>query len=91
MDLVYAIPLIALLAIVWAAVRHAANKARRRREALREQRRRSRMADARAPYPTSQRSDMRRTDSPVTVVDSIQKPGPRSPESAEPPKPTTER
>jgi hypothetical protein len=91
MDLVYGIPLIALLAVVWAVVRHVANKARRRRDALREQKRRSRAMGTKEPDSTSERSDMRRTDAPVTVIDSIQKRAPPPPESTKPGNRRTER
>ena len=90
MDLVYGIALIALLAVAWVAVRHVANKARRRRELLRRQKHRSRAKGTKGPDTVSQRSDMRSTDAPVAVVDTIHKRTPR-PTHAEPKNPRTGR
>lgn len=73
MDLVYGIPLIAALALAWLAARHVINKARRQRELLSRQRRRSRSRYRESPETTSSRSDMRSTDAPVTIVDKIRK------------------
>ena len=72
MDLVYGIPLIAALALAWLAARHVINKARRQRELLLRQRRRSR-SKYDAPETVSSRSDMRSTDAPVTIADNIRK------------------
>ena len=73
MDLVYGIPLIAVLAVAWLAARHVIKKARQQRELLRRQRRRSRSKYRDAPETVSSRSDMRSTDAPVTIVDNIRK------------------
>ncbi|MGH8800432.1 MAG: hypothetical protein ACREX7_09315 [Casimicrobiaceae bacterium] len=73
MDLVYGLPLIALLALAWLAARHVARKAKRQRELLRRQKRRSRSRQVDGPETASSRSDMRSTDAPVTVVDKIRK------------------
>jgi hypothetical protein len=73
MDLVYGIPLIVALALAWLAARHVINKARRQRELLRRQRRRSRSKYHDAPETISSRSDMRSTDAPVTIVENIRK------------------
>jgi len=74
MDLVYGLPLIAVLAVVWMAVRHAANRARRQRELLRRQRRlSSRARAASGPDTVSARSAMRSADSPITVIDTMQR------------------
>ena len=73
MDLVYGIPLIVVLALAWLGARHVINKARRQRELLRRQRRRSRSKYRDAPETVSSRSDMRSTDAPVTVADKIRK------------------
>ncbi|MGH8713301.1 MAG: hypothetical protein ACREYB_04755 [Casimicrobiaceae bacterium] len=73
MDFVYGLPLIAVLALAWLAARHVANKARRQRELLRRQKRRSRSRYVDGPETASSRSDMRSTDAPVTVVDKIRK------------------
>ena len=88
MDLVYGIPLIAALALAWLAARHVINKARRQRELLRRQRRRSRSKYRDAPETVSSRSDMRSTDAPVTIVDKIRKRAraPRRGRADEPPR-----
>jgi lipoate-protein ligase A len=92
MDLIYAIPLIALLAAVWVIVRHIAAKARRRRDALRKLKRRSSpKVISKGPDSASERSDMRRTDAPATFVDTIQKRTQPPAETAPPSKPRTER
>jgi hypothetical protein len=91
MDLVYALPLIALLAALWVIVRHVAEKARRRRDALRKLKRQSSAKIiSKGPDSASERSDMRRTDAPATVVDTIQKRTQPPPEST-PSKPRTGR
>lgn len=71
MDIVYGLPLIAALALAWLGARHVINKARRQRELLRRQRRRSRGADRGAPETITSRSDMRSTDAPVTVAQKL--------------------
>jgi hypothetical protein len=91
MNPVYGIPLIVLLALTWPVVRYLANRARRQRDALRQQKRRSRAQGTHEHDNASQRSDMRRTDAPVTVIDSIQKRTPPSPESTGPGNPPTKR
>jgi len=73
MDLVYGLPLIAVLALAWLGARHVINKAQRQRELLRRQRRRSRSKYRNAPETVTSRSDMRSTDAPVTIVDNIRK------------------
>ncbi|MEP6998713.1 MAG: hypothetical protein ABI900_13760 [Betaproteobacteria bacterium] len=73
MDLVYGLPLIAVLALAWLAARHVINKARRQRELLRRQRRRSRSKYHDTAETASSRSDMRSTDAPVTIADNIRK------------------
>ena len=73
MDLVYGLPLIAALALAWLAARHVINKARRQRDLLRRQRRRSGRKYRDAPETISSRSDMRSTDAPVTIADNIRK------------------
>jgi hypothetical protein len=73
MDLVYGIPLIAVLALAWLAARHVINKARRQRELLRRQRRRSGGKSRDAPETISPRSDMRSTDAPGTAAENIRK------------------
>lgn len=70
MDLIYGLPLIAVLVLAWLGARHVANKARRQRELLRRQKRRSR-ASLDATETASSRSDMRSTDAPVTMLDKI--------------------
>jgi hypothetical protein len=72
MDLVYSIPLLGLLALAWIALRRVA-KNKRTREALRRRKRRSRANQARETDTVSQRSDMRATDSPISVSDTIRK------------------
>lgn len=85
MDLAYGLPIIAVLAVVWIAVRHAASRARRQRELLRRQRRlSSRQRAASGPDTVSARSAMRSTDSPITVIDTIQKRAPRPVEKSVP-------
>jgi len=92
MDLIYALPLIALLAAVWVIVRYIAEQARRRRAALREQKRRSSpKIISKGPDSASERSDMRRTDAPATFVDTIQKRTQPPAETTGPSKPRTER
>lgn len=71
MDFVYGLPLIAVLVLAWFAARQVANRARRQRELLRRQKRRSQRSLHEAPETVSSRSDMRSTDSPVTVVEKI--------------------
>jgi hypothetical protein len=73
MDLIYGLPLIAVLALAWLAARHVINKARQQRELLRRQRRRSRSKYRDAPETVSSRSDMRSTDAPVTLAENIRK------------------
>lgn len=73
MDLVYGLPLIAVLTLAWLAARHVINKARRQRELLRRQKQRSRGRRHDAPETVTSRSDMRSTDAPVTIVDNIRK------------------
>ena len=73
MDLVYGIPLIAALVLAWLGARHVINKARRQRELLRRQRRRSGSKHHDAPETVSSRSDMRSTDAPVTIAENIRK------------------
>ncbi len=73
MDLVYGLPLIAVLALAWLAARHVINKARRQRELLRRQRRRSGSKSRDAPETVSSRSDMRSTDAPGSVAENIRK------------------
>lgn len=73
MDLVYGLPLIAVLALAWLGARHVINKAERQRELLRRQRQRSRSKYRDAPETVTSRSDMRSTDAPVTIVDNIRK------------------
>ena len=73
MDLVYGIPLIAVLALAWLAARHVINKARRQRELLRRQRWRSGGKSRDAPETISPRSDMRSTDAPGTAAENIRK------------------
>jgi hypothetical protein len=91
MDLIYAIPLIALLAAVWVIVRYIAEQQRRRRAALREQKRRSSAKIvSKGSDSTSERSDMRRTDAPATFVDTIQKRTHPPAETTDPSKPPTE-
>ena len=89
MNLLYALPLLALLAALWVVVRYIAEMARRRRAALREQKRRSsvRARINKGPDSASERSDMRRTDAPATFVDSIQKRTQPPAETVAPPKP----
>ncbi|HEY2865112.1 MAG TPA: hypothetical protein VGK37_15930 [Casimicrobiaceae bacterium] len=70
MDLVYGLPLIAALALAWLAARHVINKARRQRELLGRQRRRSRRGQQ-SPETVTSRSDMRSTDAPVTIADKL--------------------
>ena len=92
MDLIYALPLIALLAAVWVIVRYLAEMDRRRRAALRAQKRRSSAKIiSKGPDSASERSDMRRTDAPVPVVATIQKQTQPPAEIAAPSKPRTER
>jgi len=93
MNLLYALPLLALLAALWVVVRYIAEMARRRRAALREQKRRSsaRARISKGPDSASARSDMRRTDAPGTMVDTIQKRTQPPAETAAPSKPRTER
>lgn len=92
MNLIYAIPLLALLAALWVIVRYIAERARRRRAALREQKRRSSAKIiSKGPDSASARSDMRRTDAPATLVDTIQKRTQPPAETTDPSKPRTER
>jgi septal ring factor EnvC (AmiA/AmiB activator) len=73
MDFVYAIPLLAMLAAVWFGARRVAKK-RHEREARRRRRKRRSASKRTGPDTVSPRSDMRATDSPVTVIDVIRKP-----------------
>lgn len=73
MDLVYGLPLIAVLVLAWFGARHVASKARRQRALLRRQRQQSRSRPSDSPETVSSRSDMRSTDAPVTVVEKIRK------------------
>jgi len=70
--LTYGIALLGSLAVAWIAV-HRVKKNRRTREALRRRKRRSRAKHAGEPDTVSQRSDMRATDSPIGVSDTIRK------------------
>jgi hypothetical protein len=90
MNLLYALPLLALLAALWVIVRYVAEMARRRRAALKEQKRRSSVRISKGPDSASERSDMRRTDAPATFVDTIQK-RTQPPRNRRPSKPRTER
>ncbi len=72
MDIVYGIGLLAALAPVVMYARRSMRKARENK--AREQRRKRRTSKRRrGPDTSSPRSDMRATDSPVTVIDTIQK------------------
>jgi hypothetical protein len=90
MDLVYGIPLIAALALAWLGARHVINKARKQRELLRRQRRRSRSKYHDAPETISSRSDMRSTDAPVTMAENIRK-RERAPKDQAPDKPPSRK
>ena len=72
MNLTYGIPLLALLVLAFLAVRRVAMKARQRDSEKRRQRR-SRPRYAKVSDGSTQRSDMRATDSPVTIIDTIRK------------------
>jgi hypothetical protein len=72
MDIVYGIGLLAALALVLMYARRSVKKARETR--AREQRRKRKAAKRRRGTDSSSpRSDMRATDSPVTIIDTIQK------------------
>jgi hypothetical protein len=90
MDLVYGLPLIAVLALAWLGARHVINRAKRQRELLRRQRRRSRSKYRDAPETVTSRSDMRSTDAPVTIVENIRKRA-RAPTNGRTEKPTPRR
>ena len=78
MDPAYGLPVIAVLVVAWVAVRLSAAKTRRQSELLRRQKRLASQArDASGPETVSARSAMRSTDSPITVIDTIQKRAPR--------------
>ena len=66
------IPLVGLLVVAWIAARRVAKKVRRR-EALRRRRAGSRAKQFGEPDAASPRSDMRATDAPVTLIDTIRK------------------
>ena len=85
MDFVYGLPLIAVLVLAWFAARQVANRARRQRELLRRQKRRSQRSLTDAPETVTSRSDMRSTDSPVTVIEKIRQ-RVRAPEESAPSK-----
>jgi hypothetical protein len=72
MDIVYGIGLLAALALV---VMYARRSVRKAREAKAQKQRRKRRAAKlrRGPDSSSPRSDMRATDSPITIMDTIQK------------------
>jgi hypothetical protein len=72
MDLVYSIPLLGLLALTWIAARRVAKKMRGR-ETLRRRKRRARAKQVGEPDAASPRSDMRATDAPGTLIDTIRK------------------
>ena len=92
MDLVYGLPLVAVLVVVWMAVQHAANRTRWQRELLRRQwRLSSRARAASGPDTISARSAMRSGDSPITVIDTIQRRAPRPPERTAPKELQTKR
>jgi hypothetical protein len=72
MDIVYGIGLLAALALIVMYTRRSRKKARAAK--AQEQRRKRRTAKRRrGPDTSSPRSDMRATDSPVTIIDTIQK------------------
>jgi len=78
MDPAYGMPVVALLVVAWVGVRLSAARARRRRELLRRQKRlAARAREASGPQTVSARSDMRSADSPITVMNTIQKRAPR--------------
>ena len=91
MDLTFGVALVALLVVASGVARHLANKARRQREALRRQKRLSRAKHMEAPDTGSVRSDMRAMDTPIGVIDAIQKRAPRPPENAPDAKPQPRR
>jgi hypothetical protein len=61
-----------LLAVAWIAARRVAKKVRRR-EALRRRKGRASTKQFGEPHTASPRSDMRATDAPVTVIDTMRK------------------
>ena len=87
MDYLYGLPLIAVLVLAWIAARQVANRARRQRELLRRQKRRSQRSLADSPETVTSRSDMRSTDSPVTVIEKIRQ-RPRAPDDGVAARPT---
>jgi len=71
-DVAIALPLLAVLVLAWGAARRAARRYRREREAMR-QRAHSASRTMIRPFPDTitERSEMRATDAPVTVIDAF--------------------
>jgi len=67
MDLIYGLPLIAVLTLAWLAARHVIQQGTATADLLRRQKQRSRGRRHDAPETVTSRSDMRSTDAPVTV------------------------
>ena len=73
MNLTIGIALVALLGMGWMLARRVAKKKREQEARRRRRKRRARVERPEGPNTVSQRSDMRSTDSPVSVMDTIQK------------------
>ncbi len=73
MNLIFGIAVVALLGMAWMLARRAARRKREQEARQRRRKRRARSERLEGPNTVSQRSDMRATDSPVSVLDTIQK------------------